>query len=334
MTKTETAEKKTTPMVAKSPEMIRKLFNAERLKKDIEEHSKICDAIEVVDETSAKILREKITLLNKLNIAGGKTKMILKAPALTEAKNIDTVYKEIFGPIDACVLRGKDKLRAYETAELKRIADEKAAEEKAARDKEKALLDAASESKKSIDDLYTIQKSAIVLIGQTNTMEQLKGWHTMYSAPSTSYLKSELASDFPDSVTNALNRMSMLKNARKIYLTDKNIEAWNKVVEVAIAQIESEKIGIINEIETETEEAVAEIVVQNEAMEIANASKPAVPMKWDYEVVSFEDIPKAWKMVNFSEVTNFISANKNTLKDGDVVNGIKFFKVPNIILNR
>jgi len=52
---------------------------------------------------------------------------------------------------------------------------------------------------------------------------------------------------------------------------------------------------------------------------------------WKFEVEDFNKIPKEWLMVDESAVKDFLKAEKDKLKDGQVIGGVKFFKDINIV---
>jgi hypothetical protein len=104
--------------------------------------------------------------------------------------------------------------------------------------------------------------------------------------------------------------------------------------EEALKHLKNEKIAWIRlkdaERKAKEEElaAMAEIgiepVFEEAPIEIEVISKVRRP--WTFEVVDINSVPKEFLMVDESKVKEYLKSNSDSLEDGKVVNGIKYYK--------
>ncbi len=73
-----------------------------------------------------------------------------------------------------------------------------------------------------------------------------------------------------------------------------------------------------------SEEAKAEIESAVEETPIETISK--IRRHWSFEVVDVSLVPLHFLMVDESKIKAYMKANQDTLKDGEVINGIKYYK--------
>lgn len=71
----------------------------------------------------------------------------------------------------------------------------------------------------------------------------------------------------------------------------------------------------------------AEIVQQVKEEAVSGIRK-----SWDYSIDNYDNIPIEWLTLDVEKVKDYIREHKDTLKDGEVVNGIKFFKKEAVVL--
>lgn len=94
--------------------------------------------------------------------------------------------------------------------------------------------------------------------------------------------------------------------------------------------LKSEKVNYIKAIEAEAKRKADLEVELNEIGGLFDDTRPVeikrVRRVWKFEVISLADVPREFLMIDESKVKQFMESKKDTLVDGGVVNGIKFFK--------
>ena len=74
-----------------------------------------------------------------------------------------------------------------------------------------------------------------------------------------------------------------------------------------------------------TPEAAKEISVQ--ISQVSSASKArGVREKWDFEVADISKVPLEWLTINEAAINQYMKDSKDSLKENEVINGIKFYK--------
>jgi len=141
-----------------------------------------------------------------------------------------------------------------------------------------------------------------------------------------------------DTITDAEQCDGLLKTFSK----EVKEERWKGFTERVKAEVEKYKklVELKKEELTALENATpdeAEAIKQNaeEAkQEIESAdTTPAISFSfkktrnpWTYEIVDINLVPKEFLMVDESKVKEYLKANSDSLEDGEVINGIKYYK--------
>lgn len=106
------------------------------------------------------------------------------------------------------------------------------------------------------------------------------------------------------------------------------IEKYKKLVGVKRSELDALKNASPDEAEAikqVAEEAIANIESADvPKVEVEVISKIRRP--WTFEVVDINLVPKEFLMVDESKVKEYLKANSDSLEDGKVVNGIKYYK--------
>lgn len=72
---------------------------------------------------------------------------------------------------------------------------------------------------------------------------------------------------------------------------------------------------------------------KEEIITIVNQEKVSnVRRNWTWKISNHDAIPEEWMMLNVDKVKQYLSDNKDSLKEGQVVNGIEFYKSESIVL--
>ncbi len=105
------------------------------------------------------------------------------------------------------------------------------------------------------------------------------------------------------------------------------IDKYKKLVELKKEELIALENATPDEAEAiiqNAEEAKAEIESAVEETPIETISKIRRP--WSFEVVDVSLVPLHFLMVDESKIKAYMKANQDTLKDGEVINGIKYYK--------
>lgn len=318
--------------VIKSQDMAIQAFNAEQLRLQIEAFSAQCTELEIVDPTSEKIAEEMLGSLNQVLKKIENRKDILKRPALDHNKFADAAYKYIVGPGLKTVELGKDKIAAYREA----VRIQKSAEE-SARIKELASKESEVDMKKvqlekEMNGLFLVEHEAIIKVCSIDEIPVLKAWYDTYCAPATTVINASLAPSFPQMIQESVNRMIALKDARKAFIADKNQKVWDLAYNKVFAEFKLSNSKLAALIDESVEEQSQALQVAIQAAQIEGEEKPKGRFVWDYEVVSWKDVPESLKMIDDKAVKNILAQYKDQIKDGDILEGIRYFKEEIVVL--
>lgn len=80
---------------------------------------------------------------------------------------------------------------------------------------------------------------------------------------------------------------------------------------------------------SENTEAIEEAKANIESVDVSKVEVEVISKvrrPWTYEVVDINSVPKEFLMVDESKVKEYLKANSDSLEDGKVVNGIKYYK--------
>jgi hypothetical protein len=117
------------------------------------------------------------------------------------------------------------------------------------------------------------------------------------------------------------------------------IAAWEKKRLADAAekqrQIEANIAILSKDIKSEGEVAILNEMASKE-LELANLEALANKTKnvrytWGFEIDDYREIPDEWKSLDVAIVKDYLSKHKDKLKDGEVINGVRFYKNMSIV---
>lgn len=204
----------------------------------------------------------------------------------------------------------------------------------------------------AVNEMHKVGKKPY--LDKCNAYDGAKNYVLDFKVDPIEYLKNEkiafikLTADYNSFLSWIKTSYDILENVGGCDLFTKTLskevkeERWKGFTERVKAEVEKYKklVELKKEELTALENATpdeAEAIKQNaeEAkQEIESADvAPAISFSfkktrnpWTYEVVDINSVPKEFLMVDESKVKEYLKANSDSLEDGKVVNGIKYYK--------
>lgn len=296
------------------------LLFAAVLKDEISRFSNDLVSIDIKDNDSLEIVKAKSTALNKVVNKVDAERKRLKEPYLKAGKVIDEIAKEVIGNAPEVIEKSKKAIADY----IDEVTNEALVKEQALREQEEKRLKEIEDEKysfrKKLDDLKEFCENAGEKMQSCKTMDDLK----------VVYLK--IIADFPDIDSfGEYKEVALLAKNQLIALKDELKNSLNigkpgkATTKVNIDEIADEVIAKSNEnAQEQIQETVLQTSIDLAQNNVDHITSGAKTIKWNYELVDFNKVPLSWLQVNPDAVEEYIIANKANLKDGFVVNGIKF----------
>jgi hypothetical protein len=204
----------------------------------------------------------------------------------------------------------------------------------------------------AVNEMHKVGKKPY--LDKCNAYDGAKNYVLDFKVDPIEYLKDEkkrfiiLTNEYESFLRWASNTYNTIDNIEQCdsllttYKKEVKEERWKGFTERVKAEVEKYKklVELKKEELTALENATpdeAEAIKQNaeEAkQEIESADvTPAISISfkktrnpWTYEVVDINSVPKEFLMVDESKVKEYLKANSDSLEDGKVVNGIKYYK--------
>jgi hypothetical protein len=324
-------EKVTVPAIfISSAKIAEDIMKINAIKTSIVDYSKICKELKVNSDATEAKATEMLTDLNKvIKLVENKHKLT-KDPYWQACKIIDNIKKDITGDAEKVVAEGRKKISDFRDQKRREEAD---AAQRALEEAQITVDTTAEIVEESIDSFtdqinntYLLHNQAIAESGMTKDIEELKLWHMSYSNAPTTKFNTSLAPDFSAMVANIREQMTLLKDLRKAWFSQpaRNAADWKNTQNEFVAHAEKLHQLAIKSIDTKTEVIGAKVVLQ--AAQIAVETKPMGRFRWEFVVSDVDSIPKEWLILDTAAVQNYIAENKEKLKDGIVINGVKFIQ--------
>ncbi len=138
-----------------------------------------------------------------------------------------------------------------------------------------------------------------------------------------------------DAFVERINKIDFKVSYQDFEVQAKEIaDNYLKLFSLKRTELEALSTATPDEVEA-IKEASAEIVatIEEKAIEVkveASVRSFGVPKKvrrpWKFEVVDAAKVPKEWLMIDEDKVNEWKKANQDNLVDGQIINGIKFYK--------
>jgi len=299
-----------------------------------DQHLGVCnDALDRISRAEKKVEAKRVEL---------------KAPALEEGKFIDAIAKEMQSIISGAKTHlQKMKLDYLQKAEEERLAViRKAQEEEARQEEEKRKQE---ELLKGLHfKLADYGKNAIIEISEAITDQDCKDmfvkWVKDFPGEETWGAINEQAQQVKQFIqaTGKAKRSTILYAYMLSNCAESQKEEFAQQLKEAKAVLGESlaKYSItIKEQKQQVQNTVIEVAnrINEKMVDINDKRIDAETEKvkglrkiWDYELgeKGFANVPDEWKLVtlNTSAITEYIKANKAVIKEGEEINGVRFFQ--------
>jgi len=326
-----------------SPELAAALAKLTDTQKEVEELSSTCKQIVVKDEDSLRIAQQNLTKVNTLLKFVDERRKEIKEPFKKSCETIDEVAKGMTNPLSDAVTHLKAGIKSYDEMKVAEMqaAQKKLEEEAEARRKEEA--DRLAENEKitsyinvtlrewmqerySENDVEKLKQNLNAIINNFPTDDRFKGFSQMAYELRDNYIQ------MIQTKIETLSKADVLSDQEKKILEDKRILAEQKE---ALAAREREIIAEEERIKSEKERKVIEEKAEQDRLLLeaksAQEQTSGIRKNWKFELVDKSKLIPDWITIDESAVKEYLKANKEALKDGEVINGVKFYKETSVV---
>lgn len=263
------------------------------LKKRATEMSAQVDKIIVTDSTTLAIATQNLSLLKATMKQIEDVHQAVKAPHWAACKAIDKLKNDLYNPMETAYNAGNKKILAYQQ-EVQRKA---LAEQNRILAIKNAIAKYSNDAIKEMDACTTLDALREV-------RERL-----ILNAP-----KDQWAEFLPDFEKTIVTLNDYAKSRRTSIQTP--------------AQADAEETIAIKEAIVENNEIIG-------TQEIAETFVPKMKglrKTWTFEVVDIMAVPSGWLTIDEKKVKEWMSANKDSLTDGQIIDGVKFFQTESLTI--
>lgn len=325
------AKKKDTEVVVMTPELTAAIAKFEAVKAQIDVMGHNLLAIKVKDESTLAIAQQNLSKANDLvKLVEDKRKSIKEKP-WKECVTIDEAAKIISKTITEGIASVKKEVVNWET--------ERQAKEKAAKEKLTAALSAVktvSVDQAKLDILqYIIHKAAVSLkaFSEKSTTpdacdEHIKIIEDKYKPRDFFGEYAQNAYDLKDAYITLITvkRRALNGDAKSSFhvvnaqIVVDNIMLYLQKLERDLAKQVADQTAN----KSEAEKITAEL--ENLEAESALNKTKNIRANWKFELVDKTKLTPEWTTIDEAAVKEYLAENKGEIKDGEVINGVKFYK--------
>lgn len=331
--------KNTEAVMVVSHELQKNIDILQAFKSQVDLLGKNCQQIQVVDEITLGIGQQNLSKANNLLISIEEKRVAIKAPYLDSGKLIDSTAKTLSEELSKGIKHIKDQVSEWEKKRLAEVAAKQAEIDKALA--EKQATDKAEEDRKAAIRAYIKDKAIPTLQKMYADCTSVSFCDDKLAAIKNNYKLREFFSDYADEAYQLRDNYIELIKAKKEQLL---AAATMSDAEIELA-LEKEAIAIekanmlLRESELKAKEETARLDKEaKEATELAEAEKQHLAQEaelnktrgiryiWRFEISNVDEIPLDWLTLDEDKVEIWKKANKDKIKDGEIYNGIRFFK--------
>lgn len=281
--------KSITELAVMNPSLKESLAKFEGVKQQLETVAKQCLLIKVTDETSLSVCESNLTKLNDLCKVVETVRVKQASPYWDKFKAINEAAAYVSEQPEAALTHLKDQKKDY----ILKVEAEKKRKE-ALQAKVDAMAEYMKTNYESIDDVVKLD-AFVERINKIDFKASYQDFEVQAKEIANNYLK----------------LFSLKKTELEALLT-----ATPDEVE-AIKEASAELVATI-------EEKAIEVKVEASVQSFGVPKKVRRP--WKFEVVDATKVPKEWLMIDEEKVNEWKKANQDNLVDGQIINGIKFYK--------
>lgn len=310
----------------------------ESLKAEIDTQANNCLQIKVMDESTLAIGQQNLSKINQLVKTIDAKRKELKDPYFQAGKQIDATANMLVEAAEKAIEHLKLEVKNWE---LKKQEEAKAAQAALEAQAKEAQEKADAEANRISAIRSNIEKARTVLQSMYNHCTDVAKCEAAIVNIEHGYKKREEFEEFADEAydlkDNYLNlireKIVQFESAATMSDEEKALaqakeEITKQKMELAAkeAQLKAQEEAIALEKARKAEEEKLKLE-QEKIQAAAEADKTrGVRHIWKTELVDKSKLILDWIAVDEKAVKEYLSANKETIKDGEVINGIKFYK--------
>lgn len=332
-------KKETTEIAVSNPQLTKSLAILESLKAEIDTQANNCLQIKVVDESTLAVCQQNLSKINQLVKTVDEKRIEIKAPYLEASKSIDSTAKSLTEMAVKAVEHLKNEVKEWEKARIERERkaqeelDRKFLEETAAREAEanrKAAINDYIQNKalvtlkslyESCVDVDSCVKAQQVIEENYKPREFFQEYADLAYQYRDNYLTMIRTKQVAFAHTGMMSEEELKLRAEKEAIANQKMELAAKEAELAAKEAEIEA-GRLRKAEEERLQQEAEKL----KMEADSDKTRGVRHTWKTELVDKSKLIQDWIAVDEAAVKEYLKANKETIKDGEIINGVKFYK--------
>ena len=278
-----------------NPELQPSLIKFEAVKKQLEAEANKCLKIKVIDDSTLSICENNLTKMNSLCNTIEETRVAEKEPYLRKGKAIDAAAAYVVDLPQTAIVHLKNEKREY----ILKIEAEK---------KRKETL------KASVDQMEAYMKSTLEVV---TDIAKLDAFVLKMKGIDFKLKYEDLAKDAED-IAESYHKLFELKRSELQAIESATPEEVEAIVLAA------------DEVKAEMQEIKVEKII-SEQVSMSFGMPKKIRRTWKFELIDVNKVPKEWLTLDVDKVEKWKKANSEELVDGQIINGIKFFKDLSII---
>ncbi len=270
-------------------------------------------------------LKEEINEVTALHKSG-------KDPFLKICQQFDGKKTILIAPITEEFNRVKNIMLVFQEAEEKKAKEESDKIEAERKKKEKEAADKQDKVNKMSEALQIHLKTSLKQIHQATSRKDLK---IVYDRDVVVFRTNipkdfDLLQDAAGDAVKVIVKLGQLKD-KALLKTEGAQEAYDEEItkylgkdSVAMQNIQEAAVSITEEIQEVASVQDTRLALKQSGVGTGLGKGLKITIDFDHELSKWEDVPEEWKVLNVPVIEKYIKENKDKLKDGQIVNGVKF----------
>lgn len=332
------AKKDKTETAVVSSDVAKSLQLLDSLKADIDTQAQSCLQIKVVDKSTLAVCQQNLSKINQLVKAVDAKRKELKDPYFQAGKLIDSTANKLIEEAEAAVTHLKNEVKEWELKKQKEAAE---AQAELAKQAAEAAQKAADEEVRIRNIRGAIDKAKFALQQYYDGCKTIEFCDKAISDINTAYKSREFFQEFADEAYSLRDNYLELIKAKKAQLESANtMSAEEKALAEQKEQLAKERLELeakaanIRAIEegmerARQEKAEAERLAAEKAKMEAEAEMNGtrgIRKIWKVELVDKSKLIPDWILLDESAAKEYRKANESEIKDGDIINGVRFYQ--------
>lgn len=331
--------KNTEAVMVITPNLQKNIDILQAFKSQVDVIGKNCQQIQVVDEITLGIGQQNLSKANNLLTSIEEKRVAIKAPYLESGKLIDSTAKILSEELSKGIKHIKDQVAEWEKKRLAEAGAKQAEIDKELAEKQAA--DKAEEDRKAIIRAYIKDKATPTLQKMYADCTSIIVCDEKLVTIENNYKSREYFAEYANEAYQLRDNYIELIKAKKVQLA---AAATMSDAEIKLA-LEKEAIAIekanmlLRESELKAKEETTRLDKEaKEAAELAETEKQRLAQEaelnrtkgirytWTFELSDIKAVPLDWLTLDEAKIKEWLKLNKSDLKDGDIMDGVKFIK--------